>query len=104
MTLGSAASVSDPISPRAKCRKPSCRRRPGRPPKAPATGRWWAARWLRDSTLRNSNWQSLIGSLVVEKCIRESGGSAAQTHYLEASHKEADMLSTIDITDTGQPT
>src|SRR5260370_829596 len=27
MTLGSAASVSDPISPRAKCRRPSCRRR-----------------------------------------------------------------------------
>src|ERR1700716_4015234 len=85
MTLGSAASVSDPISPRAKCRRPSYRRRRGRLPKAPATGRWWAAPWRPALISRNSNLQHLIGSLAAEKCFRESVGPAAPTHYLEAS-------------------
>ena len=45
MMTASAASGSAPISRPAKCRRRSCRRMPGRPPKAPATGRWSDARW-----------------------------------------------------------
>ena len=53
---------SAPISPPAKCRRRSCRRRPGRPPKAPATGRWSDAPSRRDSILRSSNWRRRAGS------------------------------------------
>ncbi len=47
---------------RANARRRSCRRRPGRPPKPPATGPWSDARWRPDSNLRASNWLRRDGS------------------------------------------
>ena len=37
-------------------------RTPGRQRRAPATGRWSAAPWRRDSSSRSSNWRRRVGS------------------------------------------
>ena len=65
---GGRCSVRLGPSPPAKCRRQSCLRRRGRPPKAPATGPWWAAVSRRVSISRHSSWPNRTGSLLAEKC------------------------------------
>ena len=62
MITDGAAPDSAPISRPVRCRRRSCRRMPGRPPRATATGRWSAARSRQASSLRSSNWRRRIGS------------------------------------------
>src|ERR1700742_1599312 len=99
-TVG-AASDSVLISLPANYRRPSCRRKRGRLQKAAATGHWWDARSRRVLILPRSNWPSLIGSPAIDKCIRESGGLVSdKSLHPGFTGWRADMLSTIDITDT----
>src|SRR5258707_11699326 len=75
MIAASAASGSVQISPRAKCRKPLSPHRRGRLPKAPATGRWWAAPSHPVLILRCSRWRQRIG---LQRFDREGEQSKAR--------------------------
>src|SRR5258708_25642843 len=69
MTMAAAPSSSVLIWPPAKCRRPSCPRRRGRPPRLPANGPWWAAPWRPVLILRRLNWRRRAGSLTTNPVI-----------------------------------
>ena len=72
-----------PISPPANSRRQSCRRMPGNPPRAPATGRWSAAPSRRDLILRRSSWRRRIGSRP-NFVFRDAALGAARNHSRES--------------------
>ena len=75
-------SCSAPILPPAKCRRRSCPRRHGRPPKAAATGRWPDARSRPDSISRNLNWRRKAGRLRRVGKAKRAHQSASQCRFM----------------------